>query len=269
MKTDKLNAILTDLAEKAAPASQVDLWPQLSARLQTSTWQSQSGDPMKTLFQNIPPRRLALAALALIFAFSLLAFTPQGRALAQGILQLFTRAEQDSYPLQAWQMTPPAASSPESPFQLSFQEAETQAGFDTFAPLEPPAGMIFLGASYDSQHQIVAQSFGREPASFELTIWQQPIEAQQSCGDISNYCDNITGGDLVGASAEVQTVQIGAVSGEYVEGVWNLTDTGPVWEPTPLMKTLRWQTAEMVFVLTYMGMDLDRDALVVLAASLR
>jgi len=269
MKTDKLNLILSDLAEKAAPASQVNLWPRLSARLQTSTWQSQSGDPMKTLFQNIPPRRLALAALALIFAFSLLAFTPQGRALAQGILQLFTRAEQDRYPLQAWQMTPPAASSPESPFQLSFQEAETQAGFDTFAPLEPPAGMIFLGASYDSQHQIVAQSFGREPDSFELTLWQQPIEVHQSCGDISNYCDNITGGNLVGASTQVETVQIGAVTGEYVEGVWNLTDAGPVWEPTPFMKTLRWQTAEMVFVLTYMGMELDQEALVALAASLR
>lgn len=269
MKTDKLNTILSDLAEKAAPTSQVNLWPRISEGLQTSTWQSQTGDPMKTVFQNTLSRRLTLAALALAFVFSLLAFTPQGRALAQGILQLFSRASQDRYPLQAWQMTPPAASSPESPFQLSFQEAEAQAGFDTFAPPEPPAGMIFLGASYDSQHQIVAQSFGREPDSFELTIWQQPLEAHQSCGDISNYCDNITGGDLVGASAEVETVQIGAVSGEYVEGVWNLTDNGPVWEPTPFMKTLRWQTDEMVFVLTYMGMELDQEALIALAASLR
>ena len=269
MKADNLNTLLSDLAESAQPTAQIDLWPEIKTHLEARTWQPQTGEPMKTFAQNTPARRMALAALALILIVALLALTPQGRALAQTILQLFTRADQDRYPLQAWQMTPPAPASPESLFQLSFQEAETQAGFDTLGPVEPPAGMIFLGASYDSQHQIVAQTFGHGPESFELTLWQQPLEQHQSCGDISNYCDNITGGDLVGASAQVETVQIGAVTGEYVEGVWNLTDNGPVWEPTPYLKTLRWQTDEMVFVLTYMGMELDRDALVALAASLR
>jgi hypothetical protein len=76
------------------------------------------------------------------------------------------------------------------------------------------------------------------------------------------------GSNLVGASAYLQTFEIGGLPGEYVEGMWNLTDDGPVWEPTPFIKILRWKNDAMIFELVG-GIELTKDDLLTLAASLR
>jgi hypothetical protein len=73
---------------------------------------------------------------------------------------------------------------------------------------------------------------------------------------------------LVGASAPIQTVSLGNVSGEYSEGVWELTDNGPVWRNDEYLKTLRWQSNGMAFELIYMGTELERDDLVAIAAGI-
>jgi len=213
--------------------------------------------------------RLKLAVtVVVLLAITMFAVTPQGRAWAQGVLQFFTRAEQDQYPLQPWQMTPPAQTASESPFQFSVQEAEELAGYAVLSPVEMPFGMMFVGADYDTQNYIVAQAFGYSPDSNELSLWQQPLEYHQSCGNISNFCDNMLGGNLVGSSANVEAVQIGDLQGEYVEGVWELTDNGPVWNPAPYLKTLRWQTQSMAFELVYMGVEFGKDDLLAFAASI-
>ncbi len=215
-------------------------------------------------------RRLITATTFIALAFALLvAVTPQGQAFAQSILQFFIRADQDSYPLQSWQMTPPAQTSNESPFKYSVQAAEALAGYDVLSPVEVPFGMVFFGASYDEKYHIVAQAFGQSADYLEFSLWQQPLEYYQPCGDISHLCDNMLGGNLAGASADIQTVQIGNLTGEYVEGVWSLTDSGPVWDPTPFAKTLRWKTDKAIFELVYNGLDLTRDDLVALAESIR
>lgn len=76
------------------------------------------------------------------------------------------------------------------------------------------------------------------------------------------------GSRLVGTSAYLQTVDVDGLVGEYVEGAWNLTDDGPVWNPTPFIKILRWQSDAMIFQLVG-GIELTRDDLITLAASLR
>ena len=77
------------------------------------------------------------------------------------------------------------------------------------------------------------------------------------------------GGNLAGNSADIQTAQIGDLTGEYVEGVWELTDSGPVWNPIPFAKTLRWKNDVAIFELVYNGMNLTRDDLIKLAEGIR
>jgi len=264
-----IQSILREELEKEIPSSQIELWPAMKASLAAGKRPLiHQGENMNTM----KPRRISWAAISTLIVVALLALafiTPQGRSFAQSVLQFFTRAKQDRYPLQTWQMTPPVQSTSESPFKFSVQEAESLAGYDVLSPVDIPFGMSFLGASYDTQYHIVAQAFGSDAGYIELSLWQQPLEYYQPCGDISNYCDNMLGWNLVGASANLEIVQIGDLTGEYVEGTWSLTENGPVWDPTPYVKTLRWQTDQMIFELVG-GIDLlDRDDLVALASSIR
>lgn len=265
MDNKEIQSIIQDAVEDKIPSSQIDLWQTVKASLVEK--QYQQGVKMNTIKSRRVPR-LAFTTLTVAILLALTFLTPQGRAFAQNILQFFVRADQDRYPLQAWQMTPPVQTSTESPFKYSVQEAETLAGYDVLSPVEIPFDRVFVGASYDEKYHIVAQAFGQSADLLEFSLWQQPLEYYQPCGDISQPCDNMLGSNLAGASADIQTVQIGDLTGEYVEGVWNLTDNGPVWEPTPFLKTLRWKNDTMIFELVG-GIDQTRDDLVKLAESIR
>ncbi|MCC7117184.1 MAG: hypothetical protein IT310_01560 [Anaerolineales bacterium] len=262
MDKKNIQAILQAELEKEIPASEVHLWQTVQARLVEK--QKPTGATM-----NVIKSRLTYATLAILAMLALAFVTPQGRAFAQSLFQFFVRADQDRYPLQDWQMTPPAQTSSESPFKYSVQEAEALAGYDALSPVDVPTNMIFVGASYDAKYHSVAQAFGPSAEFTELSLWQQPLEDYQPCGDITQICDNMLGGNLAGNSADIQAVQIGGLAGEYVEGVWELTDNGPVWNPIPFAKTLRWKNETTIFQLVYNGMNLTRDDLVKFAEGLR
>ena len=265
MDKKEIQSIIQEAVEKEIPASEIALWQTVKASLVEK--QHQQGVKMNTN-KSRGVSRLAYATLAVAVLLTLAFLTPQGRAFAQQVFHFFTRADKDRYPLQEWQKTPPAQTSSESPFKYSVQEAESLAGYDVLSPVDEPSGMVFVGASYDEKYHIAAQAFGQSAEYIELSLWQQPLEYYQPCGDISQPCDNMLGGNLAGNSADIQTVQIGDLTGEYVEGVWNLTDNGPVWEPTPFLKTLRWKNDTMIFELVG-GIDQTRDDLVKLAESIR
>ena len=53
--------------------------------------------------------------------------------------------------------------------------------------------------------------------------------------------------------------------GEYVMGVWNLTDNGPVWLPEPSLQTLRWKTDATFFEIVYQGTKLTKADLLAIA----
>lgn len=266
---DKKNipSILKDAVEHEVPASTIDLLSNVKKRLVAGA--NPQGEKMKTTTPRLVSR-LVLVSVAVIALLAMAFITPQGRAFAQSILQFFVRADQDQYPLQPWQMMPPAQTSPESPFQLSVQDAESRAAYDVFSPVDVPAGMVFVGAGYDEKYHTVSQAFGQNADYIELSFWQQPLEYYQPCGDITQICENMLGANFVGASAYIEPVQLeNGLTGEYLEGVWELTDNGPVWNPTPFVRMLRWQTDTMIFKLVYNGMDLTRDDLVALANSIR
>ncbi len=129
-------------------------------------------------------------------------------------------------------------------FPLELNEAESQVGFDVLEPAILPEGMIFLGASYDPVLTMVSQSFGYSESDRGILISQQPVHSPEPC-DLCN---------LIGASAEVETVQTRGTTGEYVVGVWKADEVGNwIWEYEPYLQRLRWQEHGMAFEILYMG----------------
>lgn len=269
MNEKLLNRLLSNLAEQMAP-DDVDLWPAIRVRFAASNKHSLKGDfSMKT--NNTPNRRLRLAAvsvLTLAIMLLLLFVTPQGRALAQEILHFFTRAESDTLPVQSWQLTPLPTADPNIPDPASIIDAsqsvqaiEAQVAFDVLEPTWLPEILTFSGASIEPEGSVV-RIFYSYVETNGLVLRQEPIQQTQDCEFL---CDD------VGASAAVETVQIGDEQGEYVEGVWNLTDKGPVWESNPWLKTMRWQSNGMAFELMYMGPPdtLSKADMIAIAESLK
>jgi hypothetical protein len=234
-----------------------------------------------------------LASLVALFVLAVAAIffaTPQGRAWAGSLLRFFERAENDTLPLPSdyppievvptrpsaptqilglQAATPAARSEPTQAPQtgtgipdpasildagLKVKEVEDQAGFDLLEPAWLPEVLTFAGASFDPDAGI-ARIFYRylEPFGLRenpdpimtngLVLREEPFQTTDDC----ELCG------VVGASAAIETVQIGEVWGEYVEGVWKYTDDGLVWESDPYLKTMRWQSDGMAFELGYMG----------------
>jgi hypothetical protein len=147
------------------------------------------------------------------------------------------------------------------PFPMEAEEAEENARFDMLEPAFLPDGMNFLGASFDPVLSKVSLQFGYSEEDSSILIEQQPIGLDGSC--------EFTLCGTVGASASVETVQIGDVPGEYAPGVWKLTEVGPMWTDDPYLKTIRWQKDGIAFELIYMGLELDKEELIKVAESIQ
>jgi hypothetical protein len=247
----QLQTMLYHLAEEAKPAQQIDLWPSIQVTLRESSRFSQHQETFMNA-RTTKMRILRAAVLTLITVFlagGLILVTPQGQAWAQSLIHFFTRSESDTLPVQPWQLTPlptPGTPTPDPSSILdvhqSVAEVEQLAGYPVVKPGWLPDSLSLVGASYQPDQRIV-RIFYRTVDTNGMVLKQAPIQNNTDC-DLCNK---------VGASASVETVQIGSAAGEYVEGVWKLTDQGPVWEPDPYQKTLRWQANQMAFELVYMG----------------
>ncbi len=210
--------------------------------------------------------RLACAFLLALCAVAALLFaTPQGRAWAQEALGFFTRANTDRLPIQPWQLTPISTTTTPDPASITganqtVKEVEQQAGYAVLKPTWLPEILSFEAASLEPEHNI-ARLFYKYVDTNGLVLREEPVKQTEAC----ELCG------VVGASAAVEKVQIGANPGEYVEGVWKLTDNGPVWEPDPYLKTLRWQSNGMAFELLYMGPpdSLTKDDLIHIAEGIQ
>lgn len=145
------------------------------------------------------------------------------------------------------------------PFPLDVKQAEAQAEFEVMTPITLPEGMTFLGSSFDPVLKMVSLSFGYSETDRRILIKQQPINSPETC----DLCG------VVGASATVESVHIGDLPGEYALGVWELTENGPVWRDDPYLKTIRWQKDSIAYELICMGMEVERDELIAIAASMK
>jgi hypothetical protein len=264
MNEEQINKVLGFLAEGLVPAD-TDLWPAIRKRFETGKSHLSHGDLFMN--QSLARRyRLAFAfLLALLMVTALLFATPQGRAWAQEFLQFFTRAKTDSLPVQSWQLTPAQKTTTPDPSSIidanqPVAEVEQRAGYDILEPAWLPDILSFEGASFEPEHRI-ARLFYKYVDTNGLVLREEPFQPTDEC----ELCG------VVGASAAVEEVQIGQNKGEYVEGVWKLTESGPVWESDPYLKTLRWQSNGMAFELLYMGPpdSLTKADLIAIAESIK
>ncbi|MCE1252935.1 MAG: hypothetical protein LWX83_05225 [Anaerolineae bacterium] len=260
---------LIDLLSEDLVPHEVNLWPSIRQHFKQNNKPFTKGDLlMKNLTNGSKNRRLTVTLLAacLLFVFIWL-LTPQGQVWAQQILLFFNRSNNDVLPLQSWQMTP--AVNAESPTadpanildaHAGIADVERQAEFKVLQPAWIPQILTFSGASYDPAEKIT-RLFYQLDESNGLALRQEPSQLSEKC----ELCGE------VGASAAIVNVYINDQPGEYVEGTWNLTDNGPVWEATPYLKTLRWKSGEMAFELLFMGPPdaLSQEDLVKIAESLK
>ena len=264
MNKKQMQSMLKDLIEQKAPKAEINLWPAIESRLQTSDLTQPKGTQMNTR-QKLIPRLSAGIALAVILTGVLFFTTPQGQAMAQSMLQFFTRAENNELPLQSFQLTllpTPGTPTPDPASIIDanpeFTEVQKQAGYDVFEPSWIPSSLTFAGASIEDQK--IVRIFYQYVETNGLVFRQEPVPVSEDC----ELCG------MVGPDASVEQVTIGDTSGEFVEGVWKLTEQGPVWESDPYLKTLRWQKDGMAFELLYMGPPdtLSKQDMVTIAESI-
>jgi hypothetical protein len=178
----------------------------------------------------------------------------------------------------------PYAWDPKVYWNLSIPEAEQQAGFKLILPTKMPEILSLVGANYDAKVTIVGVYYrlelpGMLPNSDGIVLHQQVVPNPTDCflcdiligdyndmqeEDLNNYMM------VVPLDANLETVQIGAVTGKYIEGVWSGTDCcGWQWDPNPYMKTLRWWADGRAFQLSYMGMDIEKADMLRIAESMK
>lgn len=278
MKHDELTSILTDLAERAAPSTAIDLWPAIRRHLETGKWQSQAGNVSGLSGHNVLPRRIALVVLALAAAFSLLVSVPQGRVLAQRLWRFFALIQSDSVPAPTsepleWIDETPSVPTitpwPESVFAADcgdFQNpvcsVEQIRGKVTFKVKEPaavPSNLHFLGAT--GAPNLVVLRYDSPDQSEGLTITAQPWTG--STEQIQWE---------VGASAVIETVRIGTLSGEYVRGsfVMKAGDETMVWNPSFGQETLRWVEGDTYYTMQHFSWatSMGKDGMAALAENM-
>lgn len=143
----------------------------------------------------------------------------------------------DPVPTPTYVVTPPV---------MSVAEIEATVGYDIREPRWLPDGYTLLDASVsDRDGQGVSLTYLRNGAG--LTLLQQPAALAQPWE--------------IGNSARVIQVQIGSLTGEYVEGHWtpvlSQTDSGAaiegqVWNADFPLQQLRWSDGAMVYTLINM-----------------
>lgn len=255
-----------DLVAKDLVDENVDLWlgvkTKLSEQARTSLDGSMKNKPGRYTLRSVTISAAVLALLAALFFF-----TPQGRVLAQEITNFFHRAPEDTLPKHSMQITQAPTDQTPTPdpasildAHASVEEVASMAGFKIYQPVLIPDGFIFSGGSFDTKTSI-ARLFFQSVESNGIVLKQQPIGS----GEVCDLCGE------VGASAEIVEVSINGVRGEYVVGVWKLTDGGTVWDADPYLQTLRWQQDGFAFEIMYMGSPeaLTMEQMVGIASSLQ
>ncbi|PKN90685.1 MAG: hypothetical protein CVU44_22490 [Chloroflexi bacterium HGW-Chloroflexi-6] len=250
MKNDNLNVILTDLAEHAKPAAQIDLWPTLKENLATSDGQPNKGKPIMN--PNPVLSRAALAALALILVFAILLASPQGQAFAQELLKYFTTTSQKWLP--AWPMPAPVPT-----YALEVEAVPQPSSLDMpdCGPVISPISSTFLCQLNDAQSKLgfIIKSFPAEYVDATFHVMEIDLENKairlSFLGEDASYSIAQGLGDFpvetMGYAVHqdaIQLTQVGKYPAEYAAGSFIFSeDTSMTWDPTSPRYQLRWKEA--------------------------
>ena len=259
MNNANLNSILSELAENAKPAAQIDLWPGLKKSFAARDRASTQGKSV--LNETLVLRRAAFTALAVLVALAILLVTPQGQAFAQALLKYFTTISQISIPpvatplpvstytLEAGLIPQPTISmdhqncgetiSPiSSTFVCQLQDAQVKLGFvvKSFPARYVQAPFSFMWV--DQQHRLIQMSFRGQQARYDL---------DQGLGDFPKDCR----GCAIYQEA-VQLVRVGEFPAEYARGTFIFADDKGTmaWNPDEPVYHLRWKDTDRWYSFT-------------------
>jgi hypothetical protein len=265
MEDKKIQSILRDALEEEFPSSQVNLWTAVEERLVAGKQQTrQQGEKMNTT-ETLRIPRFAFAILIVLTLLILAFATPQGRSIAQNILQFFTPAGSTTFPLQDSQIAagepdqsaPTAA--PPSPL-LSVEEAEEAVGFNAAELPFVPDGYNYLGARLYGD--TISIEYAAQGNGSTLLIQQSPTGYNQSEWDRA-------------PASAIVPVKIGELEAEFVKGTFVVYagETSATWNPDAEILRLRWMDDGIFYEITKFGdvevtEYLDQDGLLELAESL-
>ena len=222
-------------------------------------------------------RAYIVTGLTVALVAALLTFTPQGRAWAQEVIRFFTRAESDTLPYTpeplVWVgVTPsvlPPTPTPMAAFaadcgdfnnpSCTFEQIRRKVNFSIVELSTIPHGMHFVGAT--GNPDLVEIFYDNGQNGWGLSIAEQPWTGSSDLTQLK-----------IGASAAVETVQIGSATGEYVKGgfVPSADGTTQIWEVNAGAQTLQWVDHGVFFSMGEYGPAaiLDKAEFVALAESL-
>lgn len=283
MNRDQMYSVLKNLTEDKAPASQINLLPAIQSRLQMSL-SSQSKGIIMNKQTNSNSRRFtpAFIVLAIVLIGVIFFSLPEGRTMAQEIMHFFTRGESNVMPgptatpvkwveqtpgVSAPTFTPQSVNMVVAPFEAScgsyqephcsIDEIRNLVKYPIFALTQLPGDMFYAGAT--GGPDFVRISYQSPDQSGYLDIREEPYTGAE---DQLNW--------QLGADADIQNVQIGSVSGEYVKGSYDGTFGTPTWNSDLDLQQLRWVNNGILFTFYMTGTNpsMDRTSLAALAETL-
>jgi hypothetical protein len=282
MSKEQMHSVLHNLTEDKAPASQINLLSAVQFRIQMSPSIQSKGIIMKDQ-TNLKTRKLrpAFIITAIVLIGAIFFSLPEGRILAQEIMHFFTRGETNVMPGPTatpvkWVEQTPGVAAPTftpqpTPVGLVFEpycgsftnpycsidEIRKMVAFKVFALPDLPYGMYFLGATGGPESILI--TYGIPGQAGYLDIREETYTGDPDQMDW-----------VLGANADIESVQIGNATGEYVKGSYDGSKNPPVWNPDFDHQMLRWADHGVLFTLFMTGTNppLDRDDLAALAANL-
>lgn len=285
MSEKQIRAMLQDIAEQKAPATKIDLWWNIQARLEQAPLRSGNRNQPRGFTMQTPKQHrlsyVAFAILAIILASGIFFVTPRGHALAQEILHFFTRSSSDTFPVPTqaplkWvEQTPglPMPTMTSIPTEISetecgayqtahcsVEQVRSKVKFTVKELAVIPEGMVFIGATdgpngvfihYDTPYQT--------DKSGAIILFERLWTDDE---DPNNW--------KIGASAVVEKVNIGSSTGEYVKGVFGYQDgdSEGKWDANADIQRLRWIDQDVSILLEYSGTQLSKEEFISLAMNL-
>lgn len=206
-------------------------------------------------------RPVLSTAVALMLLVGVVALTPPLRAFAQDLLGLITQEPTDVLMIGDRELTEDDLSFSElvfvDPYEAVLAETEKALGFNVWVPEFLLPGYQFDMGAYDPGSQTVFLTYINHSDTYQehsFQLMQRPANADP----MSSWVNS------VGASAEIDVVQINDTQGEYVEGTWSgsLEASSPFkWESNTAVRRLIWQQGGFVFTISASGDPTDRASM--------